>query len=542
MPGPLALLQRQIRELRRRRVFRTLAAYAVGGWLLLQVADTTFEPLGFPPWMQRALIITVFAGVVPVAILSWIFDLQRGRLVRTPNEMRGLDGPGAGIALPQAVVAGPMSGIASVAILPFSDLSQAQDQSWFCDGLAEEIIDSLCCVRGLRVASRTASFRFRDGKTDPREIGRQLGVDAILEGSVRKSDDRVRVSAQLIDAETGYQRWGESYERQLQDIFVIQADIATHVAEALRLNLADPALARNQRYAPANMEAYEYYLRGRQAVNQISERSLRHAVTLFRRAVELQPDYPQALAGLTDILVLLIQWRFEPASSLLPEAAAAAAKALDLAPDLAEAQVAQGNVRSLAGDDEGALRAFDRAIALNPGLFEAWYYYGRHCYSQGRPARAAEMLQEAWRLRPDEPSVLALAVSALDASGSKDGDAVARRALEGLRKQMDLEPDNVRARYMAAGLMLRLGQREASLALAEQALALQPDEFSTLYNVACTYSLAGEHERALDLLERALARGGFVDWMVHDPDIAAVRDTPRFQAMMRNLAEARPQT
>ena len=325
MSGPIALLQRQFRELRRRRVFRTLAAYAVGGWLLLQIADVTFEPLGFPAWAQRSLIIAVFAGVVPVAILSWIFDLQRGRLVRTPNQAPGLDGPGARIALPQPVMAGPMSGIASVAILPFSDLSQAQDQSWFCDGLAEEIIDSLCCVRGLRVASRTASFRFRDGKTDPREIGRQLGVEAILEGSVRKAADRLRVSAQLIDADTGYHRWTESYERQIEDVFAIQADIAKHVAEALKLNLADPALARNQRYAPANMEAYEYYLRGRQAMNQISEAGARHAATLFRHAIELQPDYAQALAGLVDSLVLLIQWRFEPAARLLPEAAAAAA-------------------------------------------------------------------------------------------------------------------------------------------------------------------------------------------------------------------------
>ena len=203
--------------------------------------------------------------------------------------------------------------------------------------------------------------------------------------------------------------------------------------------------------------------------------------------------------------------------------------------------MAQGNVRSLAGDDEGAVRAFERAIALNPGLFEAWYYYGRHCYSQGQPARAAEFLEKAWRLRPDEPSVLGVAVSALDASGEKArADALAVRALEGLRKQMEVEPDNVRARYIASGLMLRQGHRDESLALAEQALALRPDDFSTLYNVACTYSLAGEHDRALDLLERALARGGFVDWMVHDPDIAAVRDTPRFQAMIQKLAGAAP--
>ena len=541
----MASFRQTFRELRRRRVFRSLAAYLVVGWLLLQVGDVTFAPLGAPDWAQRALIFAVVAGAVPVAVLSWIFDLRRGRLVRTPAaaaearssvvERRASTLP----ALPTPVVAGPMSGIASVAIMPFDDLSQARDQDWFCDGLAEEIIDSLCCVRGLRVASRTASFRFRGGGTDPREIGRQLGVDAVLEGSVRKAGDRLRISAKLVDADSGYQRWGNAYERQLEDVFAIQADIARHVAEALKLNLAEPALARKQRHAPANMEAYEFYLRGRQAFHQLSETTGRHAAEMFRRAIELEPDYAPALAGLADALVLLMQWRFVARDEVLSEASAAAAKALDLAPDLAEAQVAQGNVRSLAGDDAGAVRAFEHAIALNPGLYEAWYFYGRHCFARGESARAAEYLQQAWRLRPDDSTVLALAVSAVEGSGDLEAVAVlARRALEGLRKQMLLEPENPRVRYMASGLLLRLGDRAGGLSLAEEALALRPDDFSVLYNVACTYTLAGDHEHALDLLERAIRRGGFVEWMLHDPDIAALRDTPRFQAMMDKLGGA----
>lgn len=543
----MASLRQTFRELRRRRVFRSLAAYLVVGWLLLQVGDVTFEPLGAPAWAQRALIIAIIAGAIPVAALSWIFDLRRGRLVRTrashPAEVgaatpRNFEERGAPPALPTAVVAGPMSGIASVAILPFDDLSQARDQDWFCDGLAEEIIDSLCCVRGLRIASRTASFRFRGGGTDPREIGRLLAVDAILEGSVRKAGDRLRISAKLVDTDSGYQRWGNAYERQLEDVFAIQADIARQVAEALQLNLAEPALARKQRHAPANMEAYEFYLRGRQAFHQLSETTGRHAADMFRRAIEIEPDYAPALAGLADALVLLMQWRFVAPAAVLPEASAAAGKALDLAPDLAEVQVAQANVRSLAGDDEGAVRAFEHAIALNPTLYEAWYFYGRHCFARGESARAAEYLQQAWRLRPEDSTVLALAVSAIEASGDAEaGTAMARRALEGLRKQMLMEPENARARYMASGILLRLGDRAGGLVLAEEALALRPNDFSTLYNVACTYCLAGEYDRALDLLERAVERGGFVDWMLHDSDIAALRDTPRFQSMMARLAE-----
>jgi adenylate cyclase len=540
-------LRHTFRELRRRRVFRSLAAYLVAGWVLLQVGDVTLEPLGAPDWAQRALIIAVVAGAVPVAVLSWLYDLRRGRLVRTPagaDPAAASSTPAAFVerrasakpALPTPVVAGPTSGIASVAILPFDDLSQARDQDWFCDGLAEEIIDSLCCVRGLRVASRTASFRFRGGGTDPREIGRQLGVDAVLEGSVRKAGERLRISAKLVDTETGYQRWGNAYERQLEDVFAIQADIARHVADALKVNLADPALARNQRHAPATMEAYEFYLRGRQQFQQLSESTGRHAADMFRRAIELDPNYAPALAGLADALVLLIQWRFVRPEDVLPEARAAADKALALAPDLAEAQVAQANVLSLGGDDAGATRAYEHAISLNPGLYEAWYFYGRHCFSRGQAAQAAEYLQQAWRIRPDESSVLALAVSAIDATGDAAGaTAMARRALEGLRKQMALEPENPRVRYMASGVLLRLGEREEGLRLADEALALRPNDFSTMYNVACSYCLAGELDRALELLERAVERGGFVGWMLHDPDITVLRDSPRFQRIMASL-------
>jgi adenylate cyclase len=353
---------------------------------------------------------------------------------------------------------------------------------------------------------------------------------------VRKAGERLRVSAKLVDADTGFQRWGEAYERQLEDVFAIQADIARHVADALKLNLADPALARNQRYAPATMEAYEFYLRGRQRFQQLSESTGRDAAGMFRRAIELDPNYAPALAGLADALILMIQWRFVRAEEVLPEATAAADKALALAPDLAEAQVAQANVLSLAGDAEGAARAFEHATSLNPGLYEAWYFYGRHCMALGEFARAAELLQRAWQLRPDEASVLALSVSALDASGQAEAAlATARRALEGLRKQMLLEPDNPRVRYMASGLLLRLGEPAEGLRLADEALALRPNDFSTLYNVACTYCLAGDHAHALDLLERAVARGGFVAWMQHDPDLAPLRETPRFRAMMARL-------
>lgn len=540
MPGSLQAIKHQFAELRRRRVFRTLGAYLVFAWLALQVADATFEPLGLPLWSQRALIIAVAVGFLPVAILAWVYDITRQGLVRTEPtanapSRRASDQRG----LPAPVIAGPMSAIASIAVLPFTDLSQARDQDWFCDGLAEEIIDSMCCLRGLRVASRTASFRYRDGSVDPRDIGRELGVDVVLEGSVRKAGDRLRVTAQLIDASTGYHTWSETYERKVEDVFAIQSEIARHVAESLKVTLTGAALERSLRYAPRNMDAYEFYLRGRQLIGNISEAAWQQAPRMFRRAIELDPNYAQALAGLADSLAQQILWRFQPAAAVLPEATAAAAKALDLAPDLAEAHVAQGHVRSLSGDDEGAKRAFERALELNPALHEAWYYYARHCYARGEYQRAAELFQQAFRTRPEDYSVLALAVAAVESAGDpKAADVIAQRAMDGLLHQAELEPDNVRALYLAAGLMQRLGQGKDSLAIADRALRLRPDDFSTLYNVACVYSLAGETERALDLLEQAIKQGGGnLGWITHDSDLAPLRDSPRFQHLIASLRD-----
>ena len=530
MPDAVGAIKRYVAELRRRRVFRTATAYLVVAWIVLQVASVVFDPLGFPHWSQRALIITLAAGFLPVCILAWIFDVTTRGIVRTPAA--------PAVTSAAAVPAGPSSAIASIAILPFADLSQAHDQDWFCDGLAEEIIDSLCCVRGLRVASRTASFRFRDGSVDPREIGRLLGVDAILEGSVRKAGDRLKITAQLIDAHDGYHLWSESYERSMQDVFAIQAEIARNVAQALKMSLSSNDMGRFERYAPKNMAAYEFYLRGRQLAGQMSDQhSWLQAPSMYRRAVELDPDYAQAYAGLADALAQQILWRLRPASEILPEAAAAAAKALDLAPDLAEAHVAQGHIRSLAGDREGANRSFERAISLNPGLLEAYYYYARHCYSQGDYVRAAEFYQKAYSLRPDDYVVLVLAVNALDAIGNRAaGDMLARQALEGLLHQGALEPDNARLLYMTAGIHARLGRPEEGKAFAEKAYALRPDDFTTLYNLACFHGLAGDTERALDMLERAIRTGGgYADWIEHDSDLASLRGEPRFKAMLSSL-------
>jgi adenylate cyclase len=535
MSDRLTAMRRYVEEFRRRHVFKIAAAYLVVGWFLVQLASSTFGPLGLPEWSQRALIIAIAVGFLPACVLAWIFDVTSSGIVRTAalpttDQVATL----AAAANTSSSRSAVLPHIASIAILPFSDLSQARDQDWFCDGLAEEIIDALCCVERLRVASRTASFRFRDGTVDPREIGRMLNVDTILEGSVRKAGDQLRITTQLINAEDGYHLWSETFDRRLEDVFAIQSEIARSVSQALKLSLTGPAADRSERYAPSNMEAYEYYLRGRQFAGAFTSVSLQHAPGMFRHAIELDPNYAQAHAGLADILTWLIQWRYVTTEDALPEAAAAARRALELAPDLAEAHVAMGNILSLQGDNDAAVASFERAVALNPNLPEAYHYFGRHCFAQGDYVRAAELLEAAYHLRPDEYSVLAIAVMAVDQSGEHERALeLARQALAGLIHQAELEPENARVRYLAAGLYLRLGNKESGRPYVEAALRLRPDDFGTIYNAACYYSQAGDIERALDLLEQRPVSN--LAWIEHDPDMAPLRDHPRFKAILARL-------
>lgn len=520
-------------ELRRRRVFRVAAVYVVASWILIQFGSAVFEPLGLPSWSMRLLLVLIALGFVLTCVLAWVYDIGAHGIERTL--------PAASPALEHATKHEPASTPdASVAILPFTDLSEARDQAYFCDGLAEEIMNALTRVRDLRVASRTSSFRFRGHDTDAREIGQALNVAAILEGSVRKAGERVRITAQLIDAASGYHLWSENFDRRLQDIFTIQEEIARAVVSALRVSLKGIAedCLECSRNAPSDMRAYDFYLRGRQIHSVKSSDNWTKAPEMFRRAIALDPDYAQAHAGLADSLSQLLIWRIlRPEDGVLDEALAASRRALELAPKLAEAHVAHANTLSFAGDDASAVAAFERALVLNPALYEAHYYFGRHCYAHGQYARAIEEFELAHRVRPDEFQALALAVGAADSLGDKErGDALTRLALPSALAEIAADPENGRALYLAAGMQIRLGDTEAGRRSIETALRLQPDDFGTLYNAACTYTHMGEHERALDLLERAVTTGGgFREWIEHDSDLSSLRALPRFHAILARL-------
>jgi TolB-like protein/Tfp pilus assembly protein PilF len=429
--------------------------------------------------------------------------------------------------------------IASIAVLPFADLSPAKDQDYFCDGIAEELLGALCAVPGLRVAARGSSFQFKGRAVDAREVGKSLGVATLLDGSVRKAGNRVRISAQLVNAGDGYQLWSETFDRSLEDIFATQEEIAQSVVRALELRLSRSEEGRLTRVGTRNTQAYEMYLRGRKFLMAHGETMLRLARQMFRGAIELDPLFAQAHAGLADADFMMIQWNFdvELAEARRAEALAASEEALRLQPDLAEAHVSRANVLSMLGRAGEAERDFRRALELNPALAGGRYFYARHLQGAGRLREAAEMYEDAARNDPEDYPSLCLLVSALNGLGEVErARATARRAIEAVERRLRQAPDDARALYLGGGTSIFLGERERGLELVGQALELYPEEFTTLYNAACAYCIAGERDRALDALDRAVAAGrGSREWIEQDPDLAPLRADPRFQEILGRL-------
>jgi TolB-like protein/cytochrome c-type biogenesis protein CcmH/NrfG len=429
--------------------------------------------------------------------------------------------------------------IPSIAVLPFADMSREQDQAYFCDGIAEEIINALCRVQGLRVASRTGSFQFKDTATDLREVGNKLRVETVLEGSVRKSENRLRITVQLIDASRGFHLWSESYDRELRDVFAIQQEIARNVVRALQVTLSPQEKGALAEVPTSHVQAYDYYLRGRSFYFRYGRHDIEFALQLFSRATELDPEYALAQAGLADCWSYIYLYS-ERNDSVRVQAEAAGRRAVDLAPESAQAQASFAMAMSLGDHKEEARAAFEKAIRLDPGLFEAWYFYARHAFAGGDLPKAASFYEEAMRVRPDDFYAPLLVAQIYNELGRHDDARAARERGVGLvERRIDLHPDDARALYMGANGLVALGLKDKGLDWARRARKIDPDDPMLLYNLGCIHSLAGNVEEAIDCLERAVA-GGLIQkgWYEHDGDLDPLRAHPRFKALLEKMGRA----
>jgi adenylate cyclase len=427
----------------------------------------------------------------------------------------------------------------SIAVLPFINMSGDPEQEYFSDGITEDIITDLSKVSGLFVVARNTAFTYKAKPVKVQEVAKDLGVNFVLEGSVRKAGSRVRVTGQLIHGKDGGHVWADRYDRDLTDIFAIQDEITHAIVEQLKVKLL-PQEKKNIAQTPTdNVEAYTYYLRGRQFMQRHSKSNYQLARRMFAKAVELDPLYARAYAGIADCdSFLFLHYHLEASVDTI---LATSAKALSLDDKLAEAHASRGLALSLDRRYDEATSEFERAIALDPNSFEGHYFYGRACVTQGKLERAAELFERAAENKPDDYQSVCLLIPTYRALGRQsDSERAARRGIERAERELTIHPEDARAAYLGASALVTLGEADRAREWVSRALAIDPDDVLIQYNVACVYSLLGDIDQSFDLLERLLPNAGHElrrGWIKHDSDLDPLRTHPRYQKVLELIGE-----
>jgi TolB-like protein len=577
------------RELRRRRVVSTIAAYAAGGFVLLQLAEILLPAFGLGPGALRVLLALLLTGFPIVVALSWVFDVTMSGIRRTRGPE---DEPDAPASAPSALV---LSGVmatavvlgglgwwlvreaesvgahgvgttSSIAVLPFTDLSEAGDQQYLGDGLAEEILNVLSGVDGLQVAARTSAFAFRNGTEDVRDIGEKLNVTTLLEGSVRRSGDRVRVTAQLIDTSSGFHLWSRTYDRTMEDLFDIQDEIAGSIAQELVGRLDLPGGAAKRHVAP--QEAQDAYWRARAQMGRRDPVGLPEAITLLQGAVAADPEYAAAYAGLADAYALLPI--YAPAASpadAWTQAEQWAEQAIRLDSTLADPYASLGLVRALRQDRTGALQAFGKAIELNPSYAPAFHWRANVLAEMGRLDEARRDATRAALLDPLSPAVatdhgkILLWSGDVQAAGRELDRALTldfsyRPALFGSAlvaldqgRPLPLQMALTRWAAIVGAPMTVLGElsqamidfRETGVPSPVDASLQQLDAGQELIGsgtLASIHALVGAREGMLRWLRAAVADGSWAEeYLVVNPAYDPYRDDPGFRSILEEIGD-----
>lgn len=424
----------------------------------------------------------------------------------------------------------------SIAVLAFEDMSPDRDQGYFCDGLAEEIINDLAQVEGLRVASRTSSFAYKNKPEDIRVIGQGLNVESVLEGSVRKTENRLRITTQLINVADGFHIWSKNYDREVKDIFVVQLEIARSIAGALKVELSDEEKHALEKTPTNSIEAYDFYLRGREFFYRNKRQYIQHAIEMFSRAIEKDSGYALAYAGRSDCHSYFY-WYYGMSAPDREQARDDSAKALDLAPELSEAHAARGLALAINEQYEEAEKAFERAVALNQELFEAYYFYARTCFVQGKYEQAKDLFLEASRVDPADYQSPALLAFLYKTIGQEEKMApVLHEAMDRIKQRLALNPDESRAIYLGADVLIRMGEKEKAMEWVKRLAATDRDEPAILYGIACLYSLIGKPEEAVYYLSKSVDAGfAHRQYLEKDGDFDSIRNHPHYIELIEDL-------
>ncbi len=584
-----------LEELKRRNVFKVGAAYLVVGWIIVQVVQSVREPLGLPGWTEAFFIVLLLVGFPIALIFAWAFELTPEGVKKTQEvDKEASVTADTGRKLNYAIIAtlvialgysvfervtfhndddiheSPAEIVAaeqkpdgtSIAVLPFVNMSSDQDQEYFSDGISEELLNVLAKIPELRVAARTSSFQFKDQNLDIAKVAEQLNVDHVLEGSVRKANTRVRITAQLIQADTGFHLWSETYDRELDDIFGIQDEISAAIVAALSETLGLETQTVPSVAAAANTDAYNSYLLGQHLVRQRTKTSIEASLTHFARALDLDPDYAPAHASTALASYLLTRGGATYGTLTLEESLSVALphieRALELDPALADAHAVNGLLLSAQQKYEESTAFFDEALRLNPSHNDVRSWYASSLQELGRHAEAFEILKEAYRLDPlsnltfnnyatqllarrmyDELAVIIGRFEAVDPARAAAFAGFVlnekRRAADGIVTMLrgsERAPDNTRLQSIIAFQLFNLGLRDEArriwpfdnvdevlfdpedyqgfLQFAETKYEENPESLNAMERLAWASLSVGDNERALNLANRYLGELGDV--------------------------------
>jgi len=428
----------------------------------------------------------------------------------------------------------------SVAVLYFENQSGAKEDEYFRDGITEDIVTELSKIAQLEIFPRSEMIAFRDKPVTAQQVGQQLGAAYVLEGSIRRAGNRVRITAQLVEASTRHSVWAERYDRQLEDVFAIQEEIARSIAQALRITLTPQEEKTIARKPTENSQAYDFYLRGRSYAHR---ENMDYGLQMFDQAIQLDPNFALAHAGIANLCGLIYELR-DQSPKWIERGLAACDRATALAPDLPEVLVARARLAYAQKKyDESALLA-QRAIERKPDCEGSWNILGRAYFASGHPEQAAAIVDRAIEANGDDYNTYVPYLNALERLGrKKEAEQMRDRMIKVLRQQLELVPEDVRARVLLAGQLAYLKQdADESMRHLQTAVALRPGDPNTLYNAACTYGILGRKQEALETLKKAFAAGyGNPSWAAKDADLDCLHDDPEFQKLVGGSATSASQ-
>ncbi len=588
MPGKPGNFEQFWQELKRRKVIRVITVYAAASFVILELVSIITEPLKLPDWTLALVIVLLCIVFVIAIILSWIYDITPEGIEKTKPVKEASEAvkPTGSIgwkiatyvsfAIILAFIAFYLINTRegsevqaeigkSIAVLPFMDMSPAKDQEYFCDGITEELINALTQMEGLKVIARTSTFAFKGKNEDIREIGKNLDVETLLEGSVQKSGNRLRITAQLIKAADGSHLWSQQYDRDLEDVFAIQDEISLAITDVLKVKLLGDAENSIQTRQTKNIEAYNLYLRGRYFWNLRTEEAVRRSIDYYNQAIELDDNYALAYTGLADTYFIMAWWGYYPEEEAYKKSQEYAKQALSLNENIAEAHATLGGIATwYEWDWEKSMQELQRAISLNPNHATAHQYYSETMDILRNYKASREHIDIAINLNPNSYVMYALSsmyyyhVADYEKTikGSRRATEIAQfippdlRVLSSFVNLGMIDSALVQIKYIVSSGASDLAQLDETFKnsgikgaitwFIEWMLVNESNgSFSITsinYRVASFYSIIKDAEKALHYIEKGMREGETnMPRINSNHDFDFIRDDPRFRVMLKEM-------